>query len=357
MPAHKSVAGPHAEVARTGVLIAGLPIVLLLAAIALSLSIGHETISPSQLARAIVALGSDDPDARILRELRLPRVLAAVAGGAALGLAGLLLQTLFRNPLADGWSLGLMAGGQFGAAVVLVAGAVVGPAALAAISGLAGLGIVVGSALGTFAVAATMAMLARRVQTVTLLVLGLMLGFLTQGLISVLLHFTSRTQSRIFSSWNDATFANIAWEDFATLVPPVLLGIMAAAWLAKPLTALLLGDTYARSVGVDVPALRRRVLATVILLTAPVTAFCGPVAFVGLIVPHLARGLARSARIGTLLLPCLSLGALVAVVADLVVHLPWRQHFLHLNAVLALIGAPAVIALLLRGRTGLESTR
>ncbi|WP_219339574.1 FecCD family ABC transporter permease [Luteimonas salinisoli] len=328
----------------------GLPLLLALA-FAANLAAGQEMLTPQQLLHGLLGLGGDAPDARILRELRLPRAIAALAGGAALGLAGLLLQTLFRNPLADAWSLGLMAGGQFGAALVIVAGAVVGPAALAMITGLAGLGIVAGAMLGTLAVALAMAAIARRVQTVTLLVLGLMLGFLAQGLISILLHFTSRTQSRIFASWNDATFAAVVWQDFATLLPPLLVALAATIWLAKPLTALLLGETYARSLGVDVARLRRLVLGAAILLAAPVTAFCGPVAFVGLIVPHLARGLAGTARIGALILPTLALGGLLTLAADLVVHLPWRQHFLHLNAILALIGAPAVIVLLLRARS------
>jgi iron complex transport system permease protein len=261
------------------------------------------------------------------------------------------MQTLFRNPLADAWSLGLMAGGQFGAALIAVAGAVVGPGALMILTGLSGLGVVVGSSLGMLGVALAMSAMARRVGTVTLLVLGLMLGFLAQGLISVLLHFTNRSQTRIFASWNDATFAGIVWPDFVTLAPPLLIGVIAAIALAKPLTALLLGETYAESLGVNVARLRRYVLAATILLAAPVTAFCGPVAFVGLIVPHLARGLLGTARIGALIPATAMLGAFLALVADFVVHLPWQQHFLHLNAILALLGAPVVILLLLKSRS------
>jgi iron complex transport system permease protein len=323
----------------------------LAAALIASLSIGQVVLSAGDVVRGLASFGSGSMESRIVIELRLPRVLAAIAGGGALGLAGLLMQTLFRNPLADAWSLGLMAGGQFGAALIVVAGAVVGPAALELITGLAGLGIVAGSALGTLAVALAMAAMAKRVNTVTLLVLGLMLGFLAQGLISVLLHFTNRTQSRIFSSWNDATFASVVWPDFLTLLPPLLVGLALAIWLAKPLTALLLGETYAESLGVNVPRLRRLVLGATILLAAPVTAFCGPVAFVGLITPHLARGLMGSARIGALIPSTVLLGALLALAADLVVHLPWQQHFLHLNAILAILGAPVVIVLLLKSRS------
>ncbi|MHC9084670.1 FecCD family ABC transporter permease [Luteimonas sp. RIT-PG2_3] len=330
----------------------GSGLALALAAVAVaSLALGQQVLSVSQVLQGLFGFDAASPEYRIVHGLRLPRVFAAILGGGALAVAGLLMQTLFRNPLADAWSLGLMAGGQFGAAVVVVAGAVVGPAALGLITGLSGLGIVAGSAIGMLAVALAMAAMARRVSSVTLLVLGLMLGFLAQGLIGVLLHFTNRTQSRIFASWNDATFASIAWPDFLSWLPLAVVGLMLAVYVAKPLTALLLGNLYAESLGVNVPRLRRIVLGATILLAAPVTAFCGPVAFIGLITPHLARGLMGSARIGALVLATFVLGALLALLADMVVHLPWRQHFLHLNAILAILGAPVVIAMLLTSRS------
>lgn len=316
----------------------------------LSLAIGQVQLSWPEVLQA-VSEGPQSIEGRIVWELRMPRVLGAILAGSALGLAGLLMQTLFRNPLADPWSLGLTAGGQFGAALVVVAGASLSPELSSALAVFAGLDVTVGAGLGALLIAALMASIARRVGTVTLLVLGLMLGFLSQGLISVLLHFTNRTQGRIFSSWNDGTFAGLQWGDFAVFAPPVVLGVLIGLVLIKPLTALLLGEAYATSLGVNVTRLRQGVLAAVILLAAPVTAFCGPVIFVGLIVPHIARGLIGSARIGALVAPTLLLGALLAVVGDLVVHLPWRQHFLHLNAILAIIGAPIVIVMLLTSRS------
>lgn len=322
-----------------------------------SLMVGQVMLSPGDVISGLAGIGSGSMESRIVVDLRLPRVTAALLGGAALGLAGLLMQTLFRNPLADAWSLGLMAGGQFGAALVVVAGAIVGPGFLMILTGFSGLGLVAGSALGTLAVALAMSAMARRVGTVTLLVLGLMLGFMAQGLISVLLHFTNRSQGRVFAAWNDATFAGVVWSDFLTLAPLLSFGVFGAVVLAKPLTALLLGDAYAESLGVNVPRLRRLVLGATILLAAPVTAFCGPVAFIGLIVPHLARGVIGSARIGVLIPATALFGSLLALLADLVVHLPWDQHFLHLNAILAILGAPVVILLLLKSRSlrGAES--
>lgn len=316
-------------------------------AVAFSLSYGQVSLALGEVGRALVSPEADPVVAQIVREIRLPRVLTAIAAGAALGVAGVLMQALFRNPMADAWSLGLVAGGQLGVALLVTAAAFAGPSAIALLGAFEGIGLTAGAAIGVALFAVAMAALARRVGTITLLVVGLMLGFTVQGLVSVILHFANRVGGRVFSGWNDGTFAATTSADLALLIPPILAGIAVAAASAKGLTALLLGDTYARSLGTDVAQLRRITLAAVVLLVAPVTALCGPVTFIGLIVPHLARGLAGTARILPLLLPAALAGALLAVAADAVVHLPWEQHFLHLNAILAIVGAPIVILLLL----------
>ncbi|RXZ65040.1 iron ABC transporter permease [Pelagerythrobacter rhizovicinus] len=292
--------------------------------------------------------GSGDPgNVQIVRELRLPRVVTAIVAGAALGIGGVLMQALFRNPMADAWSLGLTAGGQLGVALLVTAAAFSGPAAIDFLRNFEGVSITLGAMVGIGIFALAMAALARRVGTVTLLVVGLMLGFTVQGIVSVVIHFANRVGGRVFSGWNDGNFASVTSADLPMLIAPVIAGILLALHNAKPLTALLLGETYAKSLGTDVTRLRRLTLAAVVLLVAPITAYCGPVTFVGLIVPHFARAIAGTARILPLL-PLAALGgALLALAADLVVHAPWEQHFLHLNAVLALVGAPVVIALLI----------
>lgn len=292
--------------------------------------------------------GSGDPmQAQIVTQLRLPRIVTAILAGAALGIGGVLMQALFRNPMADAWSLGLTAGGQLGVALLVTAAAFSGPAAIAFLSGFEGISITLGAMLGIGVFALAMASLARRVGTITLLVVGLMLGFTVQGIVSVVIHFANRVGGRVFSGWNDGNFAGVQTSDLPMLAVPVALGLILAVANAKPLTALLIGETYARSLGTDVTRLRHLTLAAVVLLVAPITAYCGPVTFVGLIVPHFARAIAGTARIAPLMpLSALS-GALLALAADLVVHAPWEQHFLHLNAVLALVGAPVVIALLI----------
>jgi len=314
----------------------------------LALSIGQIVIPPVEAVAAL--FGSGDQMTRdIVTELRMPRLLTALLSGAALAVAGVVLQSLFMNPLADSWSMGLLAGGQLGAAVVIVAGSVVGSEFLSGLTVLANLGSLVGAAAGMAAVATFMLAVSRRVGTVTLLVTGLMLGFLAQGLVSVLLHFTNRTQGRIFASWNDADFAGVAPADLPELTIPVLAGFFMVLLLAKSLSTLQLGETYAVSLGVDLARLRRGVLAAILLLAAPVVAFCGPVMFIGLIAPHIARQIVGSARLSAVIPVVVLVGALLAVLGDFVVHLPWEQHWLHLNAILALVGAPVVIGILLRG--------
>lgn len=312
----------------------------------LTLGYGQVAIPTGDVVAALLG-GSDPVPGQIVREIRLPRVLTAIVAGTALGVGGVLMQALFRNPMADAWSLGLTAGGQLGVAFLVTATAFSGPAALSFLTRFQGIGLTFGAALGVGIAAFAMVALARRVSTVTLLVVGLMMWFTAQGLVNVVMHFANRVGGRVFSGWNDGSFAGVTLSDLPMLLPPVLLGIALAAVAAKGLTTLLLGETYAESLGTDVPRLRRTTLAAVVLLVAPITAFCGPVIFIGLIVPHFARAIAGSARILPLLPLAAMSGALLALAADAVVHAPWEQHFLHLNAVLAIVGAPVVIALLL----------
>jgi iron complex transport system permease protein len=313
----------------------------------IALGYGQVRIAASEVFQALFATAGDETLAHIVTNVRLPRVLTAMIAGAALGIAGVMMQTLFRNPMADAWSLGLVAGGQFGVALVVTAAAFSGPAAIAFVTAFEGISLTFGAALGISVTALAMAALARRVGAITLLVVGLMLGFTAQGLVSVIIHFANRVGGRVFSGWNDGNFAAMTAGDLPLLLVPVLAGAALAIINAKDLTALLLGETYATSVGTDVTKLRRMTLAATVLLVAPVTAFCGPVTFVGLIVPHFARAIAGTGRILPLLPLAALSGALLALAADFVVHLPWEQHFLHLNAVLALVGAPVVVALLI----------
>jgi len=318
-----------------------------LAALALyALAHGQITLSIPEALAALFGAHADAMTAQIVVDIRLPRVLTAMLAGGALGVAGVLMQALFRNPVADAWSLGLLAGGQLGVALTVTAAAFAGPAAISFLTLFAGPSITVAAAGGVALTAVFMLTLGRRIGAITLLVVGLMLGFTAQGLTSVLLHFAARAGGRVYGGWSDASFAGVEPASLPWLTLPIVIGVALAVATAKPLTSLLLGETYAKSLGVRVTTLRRLALAATVALVAPVVAFCGPVSFIGLIAPHFARRLAGSARILPLL-PLAALGgALLALAGDAIVHAPWEQHFLHLNAILAILGAPVVILIL-----------
>ena len=317
----------------------------------LELAIGSTKIP---LGEILTVLGGGEParasTATILYELRLPRAITALAVGAALGAAGLQLQTLFRNPLAGPWALGITAGAQLGVALVVVTGSLVGSSMLDHLVILNQLSVVAGASLGATLMIAVITFISRRVSTITLLIVGLMLGFFAQGLVDVTLHFTDDTQAKIFGSWNDGSYASVHWQHFPTLLPLLAIGIVLALAMVKPLNALLLGERNAESLGVALGRTRLAILGSAVLLAAPATAYCGPILFVGLIVPHLCRGLFKTSDHRVLMPAVLLMGSLLALSADLFVHLPWDQHFLHLNSVNALIGAPVVVWVVLRDR-------
>lgn len=284
----------------------------------------------------------------IIRDFRLPRAITALIGGASLGACGLMLQTLFRNPLADPFVLGIAHGARFAVALLVVATGLAGTA-FADRFGLVGdVGMAIAAAAGTMLVMGLLSLLARKVDTVTLLLSGLMIGYIAAGLISLVLHLIDETQASAFRGWDDASFAGTGREQLMLLVPACLAGLALLFALAKPLNILILGDTYAQSLGVPLKRLRGACFIVVALLVGGVTAFCGAINFLGLIAGHVARGLLRSED-HRLLLPVAALaGAALALATDLITHLPWARHLLHLNAVNGLIGGPIVLWVLLR---------
>jgi len=284
----------------------------------------------------------------IIIELRLPRAITAAMCGAALGAAGLQLQTLFRNPLAEPWVLGFTAGAQFGVALIVAAGAALSNTFLVPLAFLGDVSLVLGALLGAGLVALIIASLARQVSTITLLVVGLMLGYLAEGLVSIVLHFTTEVQARVFAAWNSGSFGGVQWRDFQLLIPLLAIGFAGSIAMVKQLNALILGEEYAATLGLEAKRARYLVLTCSVVLAAPVTAYCGPVLFLGIIAPHIARGFFNTSDHRVLMPAAILIGASLALAADLIVHLPWDRHFLHLNAVTAVIGAPLVIWIVLR---------
>jgi iron complex transport system permease protein len=293
------------------------------------------------------------PWAAIVTEVRLPRALTALLAGAALGVSGLQMQTLFRNPLADPFILGITAGASLGVALVVLLAGTAGAALVAGLGIVGNLGVAGAAALGAAAVTVLVVAVSRRVEIpATVLIIGLMIGYATTAIVSVLIYsgFGQLERIRAYVAWGFGSFGGTTWSELAVLAPAVAAGLLLAAATTKQLNALLLGDRYAQSLGLGV---RRARLATILgasLLAGGVTAFCGPIAFIGVAVPHLTRGLLRTSDHRLLVPAVVLVGAAVALAAGLVAQLPGSDRTLPLNAVTSLVGAPVVVGILLRLR-------
>ena len=326
--------------------------VLIIAVVAVfvaELTFGAVTIPLSAIIKSLVGVEIERQTwTRILFDLRLPRALTALFAGAALGVSGLLTQTLFRNPLASPWTLGMAAGGEFGVAAIVVLAGATTTNFFGAYDIAANIGLAAAASIGSTAVLLFILAISRRVSTVTLLVVGLMTQYLVEGFVSLLLHFTEEAQTSVFSGWDDASFAKITWNQVGILIPVVVVGLVISFTLVKPLNALLLGENYARTLGLTVGKARLLAFGCLAILAGAVTAYCGPVVFLGIAVPHLCRGLFNTSDHRTLVPATVLMGALLALSADLVTHLAWGRHIFHLNTVNALIGAPVVLWVILR---------
>ncbi|WP_341251515.1 iron ABC transporter permease [Euzebya pacifica] len=289
----------------------------------------------------------------IITDIRLPRAVTALVAGAGLSVAGLQLQTLFRNPLADPFVLGIASGASLGVALVSLAGSgsmflgtlALGGSVSTAVAAAVGAGLVLGAVL-TFA---------RRIRSITsVLIIGLMAGYLAGSVVSLLLFFSDSDDFRAYLAWSLGSFRGVTWSELAVLVPAAVIGLLLAASTVKGLNALLLGERYAESVGVNVRAVRAAIIVSSSLLAGVITAFAGPIAFVGLAVPHLGRALLRTSDHRVLMPAVVLIGACVALGTEIIAGVPGQDLALPLNAVTPVLGAPVVIVVLLRLRRSAE---
>ena len=328
------------------VLAAALP-----AAFLLALALGSVAIP---LDAVVDILGGGDAGraswAVIIHDVRLPRAVTAALAGAALGIAGLQMQTLLRNPLADPFSLGITSGASLGvAAVVLGAG---GGVALG--GGLGGDAAVVGAAIlgGLLVLGPVLAIAARVRNAATILIVGLMFGYAVQSIVTILVVGTSFEQLQRWIAWGFGSFSGVTNAELPLFAALVLAGILVAAASTKQLNALLLGETAARSLGLNTRRMRLIGLGGASVLAGVVTAYCGPIAFLGVAIPHLARGLVGSSDHRLLVPAAALLGATVALLAQIFALVAGRDGLLPLNAVTSLLGAPVVVFVILRARKG-----
>lgn len=314
----------------------------------LSLLVGSVHISPAEVWAAL--MGSSDETVRyIVTESRLPQMCTALLAGAALGVSGLVMQTLFSTPLADPSLLGVNSGASLGAAIALLAFG--GSFALGG-AALSGVLFIVGAAfVGACAVIALIALCSRWLTSnLSLLVAGVMLSFIISSVISLLSFYATSEGVRSFVVWGLGDFSGVSSSRLWLMSILVIAPVWGVRLCATSMNALLLGADYATNLGVNVKRVRTLLLILTGLLTAVVTALCGPISFIGLAVPHVSRMLLRTADHRKLLPAVFVMGADVALLSLILSHLPGEAGTLPIAAITPLLGAPVVLYILVKRR-------
>ncbi|MCF2602215.1 iron ABC transporter permease [Parabacteroides distasonis] len=287
----------------------------------------------------------------ILWKSRVPQALTALVAGAALSVSGLQMQTVFRNPLADPSVLGVSSGASLGVAFVVLLSGAVGGVALSHLGYLGEVALSLAAILGSLSVLALIVFVSSKVKgNVTLLIIGVMIGYVANAIIGVLKFFSVEEDIRAYVIWGLGSFARVSGDQMLLFVTLMALLIPLSFLLIKTMNLLLLGSNYARNLGLNIHRARLLVILSAGILVAIVTAYCGPIMFIGLAVPHLARTLFRSSDHRVLMPATVLIGATLALACNLIARMPGFEGALPLNSVTALIGAPVVASVLFRKR-------
>jgi iron complex transport system permease protein len=309
---------------------------------------------PFQKTFAIV-LGMDIENevwTNIILKIRLPRAVTAVLAGSALAISGLQMQTLFKNPLAGPSILGITAGASLGVAMVMLAsGSAMGVFSILKAGYLKSWIIVMSAMLGSGLVLGLVLLISMRIRdNVVVLIAGIMIGHVTIAIVSIWQYFSNPQQIQDYLMWTFGSLEGVSWSHLSVLSVCVALGIMFSFLMSKSLNALLLGENYAKSMGLSIQRARWMIILITSLLAGSITAFCGPIGFIGIAVPHLTRSLLNSSDHKLLIPACCLAGAIVMLFCDVIAKMPGYQIGLPINAVTSLIGAPVVIMVILKKR-------
>ncbi|WP_424494182.1 FecCD family ABC transporter permease [Salinimicrobium sp. GXAS 041] len=285
----------------------------------------------------------------IILEYRLPKAVTAILTGSGLAVSGMLMQTMFRNPLAGPYVLGLSSGASLGVALVIMGASIFG--GIASVLILSNWGLVIASSLGSLLVMlAVMVASIRLKDTMAILIIGLMFASLTSAVVSVLSYFSPADNLQQYIFWSLGSVGDLSWQEVGILFIFWALGIILAVSRIKNLNSLLLGEQYAKSMGLRINRNRAAIIIATSLLAGSITAFAGPIAFVGLAVPHLIRQVIPVNNHRILLPAVIFGGAILMLLCDIVAQLPGSEYTLPINAITSLVGAPVVIWLLVRKR-------
>lgn len=330
-----------------------LEFVLLLAVLVLcffiNLSLGSISIPIKSIFNSLFGTIENSTWEVIISDYRLPKALTAILVGSGLGISGLLMQTLFRNPLAGPFVLGISSGASLGVALVILGSGLFG--GLFATVLISKWSIVIASSLGSFLVLLAVLAVSSKVRdTMAILIIGLMFGSITAAVVSVLSYFSSAEQLQQYIFWGFGSLSNLSWSELLIFFIIYLIGIALSITSIKGLNSLLLGDNYAKSLGLNLKQSRFILILATSLIAGTITAFAGPIAFIGLAIPHLTRQIFKSSNHKVLIPAVFLFGAIVMLICDSIAQLPGSDYTLPINAITALVGAPVVIWLLVRQR-------
>ena len=280
----------------------------------------------------------------IVMKSRLPQSLTAAMAGAGLAVSGLLMQTVFRNPLAGPSVLGISSGASLGVACVVLLSGSIGGVTLSRLGVIGEVSITLSAITGSLLIMALIAFVARKVRgNVTLLIMGVMIGYIANAIIGVLKFFSAEEDIRAYVIWGLGSFSRVSGGQTTVFIVLMMILLPTAFFLIKTLNLLLLGDSYARNLGLNIKRARLLVIGCSGVLVAVVTAYCGPIVFLGLAVPHICRGLFHTSNHAVVLPASLLGGASLALLCNLVARLPGFEGALPVNSVTALVGAPVVM--------------
>lgn len=314
----------------------------------MNISFGQVGIPIKEVFKSLLgSTASKDTWEYIIFNFRLPKAITAILVGIGLSISGLLMQTLFRNPLAGPYVLGLSSGSSLGVAFVIL-GASLLPTFLSDIL-LSSYGIILASCLGSFLVMLMVLIVSQRLRdTATILIVGLMFSSFTSAIVSVLTYFSTAEQLQKFTFWSMGNLGNLSWQNIFILFISVLIGLLLSLLSIKSLDALLLGENYAKSLGLNIKKSRYVIIIATCILAGSITAFAGPIAFVGLAVPHLAKLLFQTSNHKILFWSTILIGGILMLFCDMISQLPGLDFTLPINAITSIIGAPIVIWLLVK---------
>ncbi|OUS01897.1 iron ABC transporter [Flavobacteriales bacterium 33_180_T64] len=315
----------------------------------MNISLGSVNIPLKDVFGSVFGSSENESWQYIILNYRLPKAFTAILVGSGLGISGLLMQTLFRNPLAGPFVLGISSGASLGVALVILGSGLFGGVFATLL--ISKWSIVIAASLGSFLVLLAVLLVSSKVRdTMAILIIGLMFGSITTAVVSVLSYFSSAEQLQQYIFWGFGSLGNLSWNELFIFFGIYSIGLLFTIISIKALNTFLLGENYAKSLGLNIKQSRLIIIIATSLLAGTITAFAGPIAFIGLAIPHITRQIFNTSNHKTLLPAVFLFGAIVMLICDSIAQLPTSDYTLPINAITSLIGAPVVVWLLVRQR-------